>query len=131
MFCIVFQYKAPGTRKLADILGVCTGGPGGRRAGEQGHSVADYLKFKDLIARMLDYDARTRITPYYALQHNFFKRTMDESTNTGGGSSAAAAGQGSNSASPNMEHVNSPTTCKYTTIPQHVQSLRTGVIAMA
>lgn len=31
---------------------------------------------------MLDYDPKTRITPYYALQHNFFKRTMDESTST-------------------------------------------------
>lgn len=31
---------------------------------------------------MLDYDPKTRITPYYALQHNFFKRTTDESTST-------------------------------------------------
>lgn len=32
--------------------------------------------------RVLDYDPQTRITPLYALQHNFFKRTMDEGTNT-------------------------------------------------
>lgn len=76
------QYKSPGTRKLHDILGVETGGPGGRRLGETGHSVSDYLKFKDLIIRMLDYDPKTRITPYHALQHSFFKRTSDESTNT-------------------------------------------------
>ncbi|XP_055550233.1 serine/threonine-protein kinase minibrain isoform X2 [Wyeomyia smithii] len=76
------KYKAPGSRKLHDILGVETGGPGGRRHGEPGHSVSDYLKFKDLILRMLDYDPKTRCTPYYALQHNFFKRTSDESTNT-------------------------------------------------
>jgi dual specificity tyrosine-phosphorylation-regulated kinase 1 len=112
---LLLQYKPPGSRKLSDILGVCTGGPGGRRAGEQGHTTSDYLKFKDLIARMLDYDARTRITPYYALQHNFFKRTMDESTNTASGTVAAAAAMaqhtpGSNNASPNMDHVNSP--CK-------------------
>lgn len=31
---------------------------------------------------MLDYDPKTRITPYYALQHNFFKRTIDEATST-------------------------------------------------
>ena len=62
--------------------GVETGGPGGRRSGEVGHYVSDYLKFKDLILRMLDYDPKTRITPYYALQHNFFKRTADEGTNT-------------------------------------------------
>lgn len=88
------KYKQPGSRKLHDILGVETGGPGGRRHGEVGHTVADYLKFKDLIVRMLDYDPKTRITPYYALQHNFFKRTSDEGTNT------AAASIGSVSTSP-------------------------------
>ncbi|XP_008470328.1 serine/threonine-protein kinase minibrain isoform X2 [Diaphorina citri] len=87
--------KVPGSRRLHDILGVESGGPGGRRLGEPGHSVSDYLKFKDLIFRMLDYDPKTRITPYYALQHNFFKRTADESTNTGG-----TSGLGSMSTSP-------------------------------
>lgn len=76
------KYKPAGSRKLNEVLGVETGGPGGRRAGEPGHSVSDYLKFKDLILRMLDYDPKTRTTPYYALQHNFFKRTSDEGTNT-------------------------------------------------
>lgn len=76
------KYKQAGSRKLHDILGVETGGPGGRRHGEVGHSVADYLKFKDLILRMLDFDPKSRITSYYALQHNFFKRTSDEGTNT-------------------------------------------------
>ncbi|CAG9765496.1 unnamed protein product [Ceutorhynchus assimilis] len=89
------KYKASGTRRLQDILGVDNGGPGSRRAGEPGHSQSDYLKFKDLIMRMLDYDPKTRITPYYALQHSFFKRTTDESTNT-----AVAANQGSSSSSP-------------------------------
>lgn len=76
-----------------------TGGPGGRRAGETGHSLNDYLKFKDLIQRMLDYDPKTRITPYYALQHNFFKRTADESTNTSNSTSTSPAIENS-SASP-------------------------------
>ncbi|XP_034938495.1 serine/threonine-protein kinase minibrain isoform X2 [Chelonus insularis] len=76
------KYKLPGTRRLHDILGVESGGPGGRRLGEPGHSISDYLKFKDLILRMLDFDPKTRVTPYYALQHNFFKRTADEGTNT-------------------------------------------------
>ncbi|KAG6460839.1 hypothetical protein O3G_MSEX012246 [Manduca sexta] len=40
------------------------------------------LIFIDLILRMLEYDPKQRVTPYYALQHNFFKRTADESTNT-------------------------------------------------
>jgi len=70
------------SRSLHAILGCDVGGPGGRRQGEAGHSPRDYVKFKDLIERMLDYDPATRITPYYALQHNFFRRTADEVTNT-------------------------------------------------
>ena len=56
--------------------------------------MADYLKFKDIILRMLDYDPKSRITPYYALQHNFFKQTADESTNTLGNHQVALS-QGS------------------------------------
>lgn len=40
---------------------------------------------------MLDYDPKTRITPYYALQHNFFKRTTDEGTNTASSTSSSPA----------------------------------------
>lgn len=40
------KYKVPGARRLHDILGVEVGGPSGRRLGEPGHSVSDYLKFK-------------------------------------------------------------------------------------
>ena len=82
LFSLHLQYKPPESRKLHDILGVETGGPGCRRLGEPGHSVSDYLKFKDLILRMLNYNPKTRITPYNALRHSFFKRTNDESTNT-------------------------------------------------
>jgi len=64
------------------VLGVETGGPAGRRLNEPGHQVADYLRFKDIVTRMLEYDPKSRVTPYYALQHNFFKQTSDESTNT-------------------------------------------------
>ncbi|XP_050441804.1 serine/threonine-protein kinase minibrain isoform X1 [Adelges cooleyi] len=92
------KYRNPGGRRLHDILGVETGGPYARRLGEPGHSVSDYLKFKDLIVRMLDYDPKTRITPYYALQHNFFKRTSEEGTNTA--SCIAQAGLHSLGASP-------------------------------
>ena len=49
---------------------------------------------------MLDYDPKTRITPYYALQHNFFKRTMDESTNTSNSASTSPAIEQHNAASP-------------------------------
>lgn len=45
--CVVLQeYKPPATRRLHEILGVETGGPGGRRSGEPGHAPCDYLKFK-------------------------------------------------------------------------------------
>ncbi len=46
------------------------------------HFTEDIPCFQDLIIRMLDFDPKTRITPYYALQHNFFKKTADEGTNT-------------------------------------------------
>ncbi|XP_076017481.1 dual specificity tyrosine-phosphorylation-regulated kinase 1A-like isoform X2 [Genypterus blacodes] len=85
------RYKLPGTRKLHNLLGVEVGGPSGRRAGESGHTVADYLKFKDLILRMLDYDQKSRIQPYYALQHSFFKKTTDEGTNTSSSVSTSPA----------------------------------------
>ncbi|XP_015706821.1 dual specificity tyrosine-phosphorylation-regulated kinase 1B-like [Coturnix japonica] len=94
------EYKVPGTRRLHEVLGVESGGPGGRRAGEQGHAPSDYLKFKDLVLRMLDYEPRSRITPFYALQHNFFKKTSDEGTNT----------SNSTSTSPAMEHSHSTST---------------------
>lgn len=95
------KYKPPGTRKLHDILGVETGGPGGRRLGEPGHTVSDYLKFKDLILRMLDYDPKTRISPYHALQHSFFKRTSDESTNTSHSASTSPAMEQGSVGNPN------------------------------
>uniref|UniRef100_UPI00398F0470 dual specificity tyrosine-phosphorylation-regulated kinase 1A-like isoform X3 n=1 Tax=Pristiophorus japonicus TaxID=55135 RepID=UPI00398F0470 len=88
------EYKAAASRKLHTVIGVETGGPCGRRAGEAGHNPAEYSKFKDLILRMLDYDPKTRITPFYALQHNFFKKTLDEGTNT----------TNSISTSPSVEH---------------------------
>ncbi|XP_072324961.1 dual specificity tyrosine-phosphorylation-regulated kinase 1B-like isoform X2 [Scyliorhinus torazame] len=94
------EYKAAASRKLHNIIGVETGGPNGRRAGEPGHTPAEYLKFKDLILRMLDYDPKTRITPFYALQHNFFKKTLDEGTNT----------INSISTSPSVEHSQSAST---------------------
>ncbi|XP_042148945.1 dual specificity tyrosine-phosphorylation-regulated kinase 1B isoform X1 [Ixodes scapularis] len=91
------QYRGAGTRRLHEVLGVETGGPGGRRQSEPGHSVADYLKFRDLVLRMLDYDPKGRITPHHALQHSFFRRTADEGTNT---STSPAALDGSGAAVP-------------------------------
>lgn len=69
-------------RNLGDILGVSSGGPGGRRMGQTDHSVVDYLKFRDLVERMLTYDASQRIQAHQALQHSFFVQTSEEYTTT-------------------------------------------------
>ncbi|XP_060560524.1 dual specificity tyrosine-phosphorylation-regulated kinase 1A-like isoform X4 [Ruditapes philippinarum] len=126
------KYKHAGTRKLHDVIGAETGGPGGRRAGEPGHTVADYLKFKDLILRMLDYDPKTRITPYYALQHNFFKKTTDESTNTSNSTSTSPAMEQHNVGSPTVGNSGSgrarsdPTHQHHTHLHVHSHSAHQG-----
>lgn len=76
------RYKLPGTRRLRDILGSETGGPQARRLNEPGHSLNDYLKFEDLILRMLHYDPKLRITPQEAMQHAFFKRVNADGTSS-------------------------------------------------
>ena len=93
---------APGTRRLHDVLGIEIGGPGGRRLNEPGHSISDYLKFKDLVVRMLDYNPKSRVTPYYALQHNFFRRTTDEGTNTSNSASTSPATDRTDASSPSQ-----------------------------
>ncbi|CAF3421016.1 unnamed protein product [Rotaria socialis] len=75
------RYRSPGTRKLHDIIGVEIGGPGGRRAGEPNHSASDYIKFKELVQQMLEYDPKRRLLPFNALQSSFFKRTYDDTSN--------------------------------------------------
>jgi dual specificity tyrosine-phosphorylation-regulated kinase 1 len=60
---------------------VGAGGPGGRRAAEANHSVGDYVKFKELVAQMLEYDPKRRILPFNALRSSFFKRTYDDTSN--------------------------------------------------
>lgn len=51
-------------RSLHSIIGVETGGPNGGRVGEPGHSVMDYLKFKDLITKLLTFNPAERINPF-------------------------------------------------------------------
>uniref|UniRef100_G3U6M1 dual-specificity kinase n=1 Tax=Loxodonta africana TaxID=9785 RepID=G3U6M1_LOXAF len=65
-------------------------GPGTRRLQEVRHSPADYLRFQDLVLRMLEYEPAARISPLGALQHGFFRRTADEATNTGPAGSSAS-----------------------------------------
>jgi serine/threonine protein kinase len=56
---------------LEDILGAYSGGPGGRRLGQPGHSQADYLCFIDFVRKMFTYDAESRLKPSDALHHAF------------------------------------------------------------
>lgn len=71
------KYKSPGSRRLRDILGTEIGGPQSRRINESGHSVQDYVKFEDIIAKMLNYEPKLRITPSECLSHVFFKRNSE------------------------------------------------------
>lgn len=68
----------PGTRKLYHILGVDSGGPYGRRRGEDGHSYQDYLEFQNLILKMLEFCPKRRIKCGDALKHNFFATLQQE-----------------------------------------------------
>ena len=76
------KYKLPGARRIRDIIGSETGGPQSRRLNESGHTFQDYLKFEDIIMRMLHYDPKLRITPGEALEHTFFKRPNSTTTDT-------------------------------------------------
>jgi len=60
-------------KSLTEIIGVATGGPGGRRADEAGHDVNDYTMFHDIISKMLCYDPELRISPSEALRHPFLR----------------------------------------------------------
>lgn len=73
------QYLPPGIRKLYHILGVDSGGPHGRRRGEEGHSTADYLQFLNLVLQMLEFNPIRRIKPEQALRHAFFHSTNIQS----------------------------------------------------
>ena len=59
-------------RTIESILGVTSGGPGGRRSGDPMHSERLYRLFVDLIDKMLEYDPKKRINPIEALKHQFF-----------------------------------------------------------
>uniref|UniRef100_A0A1I8BXD5 Dual-specificity kinase n=1 Tax=Meloidogyne hapla TaxID=6305 RepID=A0A1I8BXD5_MELHA len=73
-------YKAPGSRRLSDILGMNnnSAGPFARLGEGHGHMLEDYMKFKDLINRMLDFDPQKRISPYFAVRHPFLRKTPPE-----------------------------------------------------
>nr|CDS30816.1 dual specificity [Hymenolepis microstoma] len=83
------RFAGPQTRPLREVLGRDTGGPGGRRPSEEGHSPEDYDKFIDLVAQMLVYDPRARIRPDEALAHRFFDRKSSSVTPSAAATAAA------------------------------------------
>lgn len=63
------------------------------RAGEDGHSSADYLQFLNLVLQMLEYNPARRIKPEQALRHAFF----GGSGGGGGGGSQRSLASGASS----------------------------------
>mmetsp|Transcript_56298 Transcript_56298/g.110984 ORF Transcript_56298/g.110984 Transcript_56298/m.110984 type:complete len:561 (-) Transcript_56298:263-1945(-) len=61
--------EGPRARTLEEIIGVNTGGPAGRRAGEADHTPAKYTEFLDFVKRMLIYDPVERANPTDMLSH--------------------------------------------------------------
>ena len=59
----------PLSRPLDSVIGVATGGPGGRRINDPGHTEAHYSIFADLLRMTLRLDPAERCKPPAALQH--------------------------------------------------------------
>eukprot|EP01039_Chlorochromonas_danica_P002125 gene2125-2319_t len=68
----------PAPRKLQDVLGVYSGGPGGRRLNEAGHEPSRYEQFLDFISQMLVYDPQKRAGPTELMRHPYIAVLMDE-----------------------------------------------------
>ena len=73
----------PPRQKLADIIGIATGGPGGRRLGERGHDIAHYAAFNDIVSSMLRLTPSDRVKPEDALTHRFLQSKMWSNSDSG------------------------------------------------
>ena len=98
----VWRLKSPPqsrhVRSLRQILGVDSGGPGGRRQNQAGHDQATYESFCDLILRLLAFDPAERISVQGALNHPFVmavqpRPVMPAGGGGGGGGSLLPQGQ--------------------------------------
>lgn len=76
------EYKPIGSRKLSEMLGTYTGGPGSRRTGEPNHTPEDYLRFESLLRRCLEIDPLKRITAREALDHEFLRSSTKAASPT-------------------------------------------------
>ncbi|CUG84967.1 serine-threonine protein kinase, putative [Bodo saltans] len=57
--------------RLANVIGVRTGGPRGSRRGQEGHDEETYGHFLDFVERLLKYDPAERMSCEEAFQHPF------------------------------------------------------------
>lgn len=62
---------APAPRTLAQIIGVESGGPFGRRRDEAGHSRENYAEFQSFIASLLRFDPTERVSAVEAMNHTY------------------------------------------------------------
>jgi dual specificity tyrosine-phosphorylation-regulated kinase 1 len=65
-------------RSLTEIIGVNSGGPHGRRLGETGHSVDNYIEFESFIRSLLIYNPSERCSAYEASLHSLFDLSSQE-----------------------------------------------------
>lgn len=69
------QYRGrtivPLSRPLESVIGITTGGPGGRRINDPGHTESHYLVFADLLRMTLRLDPADRCKPAVALAHRW------------------------------------------------------------
>ena len=63
--------EARHTRSLANVIGVTSGGPGGRRKGQTGHDQVAYETFFDFVSKLIVYDPAKRMSVAQAIQHPF------------------------------------------------------------
>lgn len=112
---LIYRGRAiiPLSRPLDTVIGVTTGGPGGRRINDPGHTEGHYSIFADLLRMTLRLDPAERCKPALALQHRFFAmpassgradrdgesaRSPSPGSAGGGGRSSAGAARGGGSA---------------------------------
>jgi len=86
---------APAPRTLAQIIGVDSGGPFGRRKDEAGHSRENYAEFQSFIASLLRFDPTERVSAVEAMNHTYITEGVPpvEVVVMGAVSDAAGAGE--------------------------------------
>ena len=105
-------------RSLADILGVHTGGPQGRRKDEAGHSVERYEEFLDYIRGLLQFEPAERHSAGAASEHAFNSK-RDQHTGGGSGSGRGHGRRSTASADPPPPHPTAPSSASVASAPDN------------